>query len=535
MPDNLSLLQSPIFLSGLPFGPDSGLGGLQQPGVGGPGTGGAATPFGMPGGPGLDLLTLLQQFNAGDQSPANFTGLQTPIGQGGLGASQLGQQISAGTPGGFGMAGQTASGASPGAPGGAQTGQVAGQTGGASPDPLSIIAKLLGLGSQINTLAQGGQQQRGQDSTGQTGLPSPIGFQPIGNQAIPGVAPAFEDPFNPTLPSGDMTTQDALTAARAEMGPTGAEGGSGFGMGGQGIPGLGGLGTGLGLAGSGLGVAGLLSGNQDLTTAGRAVGTAGSVAGSLSGAGNALSQVGDLGIAGVGFGLPLGAANQDLSQYIGERLGGPTGAISNIAGDIGNLIFPGMGSFAEGLTGAIASAFSAPVYAQHRQDAGQSIKGLMPIIQAALPQVRSPEDFAELQRVINSQADRWSLTPEGITGGYDVGGNVGSRFNPGFQQALAGAESRPDQPGAFDAWLRNWALNQAVTGASLGNTDQQNPGGTWGSVDLGLLGSRTMAPLGLSPQDAFNYAAQQGIQLPQPIQDWRLQGPGADSEMANYL
>src|SRR5262249_62129260 len=94
--DNLSALAPPVWLSGLPFGPSS-MSGIANPGMTGMGTGGNVTPFGMPGGPGLDLLTLLSQLNAGaGDSSVNPTSLLAAIGQGGLGASQLGQQLNAG-------------------------------------------------------------------------------------------------------------------------------------------------------------------------------------------------------------------------------------------------------------------------------------------------------------------------------------------------------------------------------------------------------------------------------------------------------
>jgi hypothetical protein len=150
MADNLSALAPPIWLSGLPFGPN-GVSGIGNPGMTGAGTGGTATPFGMPGGPGLDLLTLLSQLNGGGgDSSVNPTSLLAAIGQGGLGASQLGQQYS--VPGanaaGFGFAGQTAP-----APGGSQQAGSQGAGGGAgssntSVDPFALTQKLLGLGSQ---------------------------------------------------------------------------------------------------------------------------------------------------------------------------------------------------------------------------------------------------------------------------------------------------------------------------------------------------------------------------------------------------
>src|SRR5262245_2747703 len=206
--DNLSLLGSPIYLSGLPFGQGGGIGGLQQPGVMGPGTGGGS-PFGMEGGPGLDILSLLQQLNSGggDQGGANFAGLNTPIGQGGLGSYQLGQNLGGGT--GFGTAGNMASQMPLGAQGAPQTGQVAGSQGGTSADPLSILQKILGVGTAGLRLAQasGGTGVGVPATGGRTGTAAPTvqgqefgslpgdpnqitadpSFNPIGG--VPGVFP----------------------------------------------------------------------------------------------------------------------------------------------------------------------------------------------------------------------------------------------------------------------------------------------------------------------------------------------------------
>jgi hypothetical protein len=120
------------------------------------------------------------------------------------------------------------------------------------------------------------------------------------------------------------------------------------------------IGSGLGLAGSGLGLLGTLTGNPNLSVAGRGVGVAGSAANALSGSESALNMAG-AGAGAVNFlGGPLfNAMDKAAADYISERISPTFGAISQIGADIGNMIYPGSGTLAEGLTAAIPPSFGA--------------------------------------------------------------------------------------------------------------------------------------------------------------------------------
>src|SRR5262249_4215996 len=130
----------------------------------------------------------------------------------------------------------------------------------------------------------------------------------------------------------------------------------------------------------------------------------------------------------VGFGPAANAANAETAKYISERMGPIAGQITNTLANLAQIAGPiGMaaGMFLSGIMGAIASGFSSPVYAEHRDEAINSIQELLPVIVDALPHIRTEQDFEELQHAVNSLAVRWTLNSGGITGGYESGGQIG--------------------------------------------------------------------------------------------------------------
>src|SRR5262249_5223927 len=185
--------------------------------------------------------------------------------------------------------------------------------------------------------------------------------------------------------------------------------------------------------------------------------------------------------------------------------------LAQIAGPIGMAA----GMFLSGIMGAIASGFSSPVYAEHRDEAINSIQELLPVIVDALPHIRTEQDFEELRHAVNSLAVRWTLNSGGITGGYESGGQIGSQFNPLFTQALPLLEQQgPVGPGqrSFHDWFDQYVLDRMAREANVTpatNIEGPETGGTFAPAPFNKTGvaPTVAAVLGLSPEtQAYNRA-----------------------------
>jgi hypothetical protein len=228
-----------------------------------------------------------------------------------------------------------------------------------------------------------------------------------------------------------------------------------------------------GIAGGLMSLIGGATGNKGLQYGGQAASIAAPLAQTAATQGAEAAANGAVGgAATMGFGLAAGATNAAASQYISERMGPIAGQITNTLSNLASIAGPvGMaaGMFLSGIMGAISSGFSSPVYAEHRNEAVQSIQRVLPVIADALPHIHTEQDFAELQQAVNSLAQRWSLNSGGITGGYEAGGQIGAQFNPLFTQALPLLEQRGYQPGdqQFGDWFKNYALQRMAGEASF--------------------------------------------------------------------
>jgi hypothetical protein len=135
-------------------------------------------------------------------------------------------------------------------------------------------------------------------------------------------------------------------------------------------------GTAAGVAGGLLGLAGRLTGKKELSYAGQGVGTVSGIAQTAMNRGADAAATGALsGGVMAGFGAMASAANAETTKYISERMGPIAGQITSGLASLTQLAdyaYPGVGTaasmFLEGIVGAIASGFSSPVYAEHRDE-----------------------------------------------------------------------------------------------------------------------------------------------------------------------
>jgi hypothetical protein len=347
----------------------------------------------------------------------------------------------------------------------------------------SNLSKAVGAGKSALSI---GTKLRNAFSTPSSGTPEATSFPGDSMASLfkgdfKGTSAPTSDPFAGV----DSTTIGAGTSAPmsdpfAPETTTAPNGGTGAGGGLSVTPG-----TAAGVAGGLAGLVGGLTGNKDVSNAGTGLSLAakgadiakngGQAAASLPQGASMLDQSmaaggGAVGSAvNMGFGVMAGASNAAAAQYIGERMGPIAGQITNTIANLAQIAGPlgtAAGMFLSGIMGAIASGFSSPVYAEHRDQAVQSIQQLLPVIADALPHIHTEQDFQQLQNAVNALAQRWSLNSGGITGGYEAGGDVGAQFNPLFTQALPLLEQRGYQPGeqTFSDWFKNYGLQKMAGG-----------------------------------------------------------------------